>query len=188
MEKIVVSDVTLKALSEQNISLTFREKLNIVELLNASGVDSFELPTFIDCKENEIIYRTVLAKATNTIVKIPVPECSENLQLAIKCAKDCDNVVFQVVMPISTALMEYNYHLKASAMLDKIVEMIKSVKGSGKNVEFVALDAFRAEEGFAVKCAVEARKAGADVITICDDEGVALPEDYEKMVKEIKNA
>lgn len=188
MKKIVVSDVTLKAVSEQNISLTFREKLNIVELLNASGVDSFELPTIIDCKENEIIYRTVLAKATNAIVKIPVPESRENLQLAINCAKDCDNVVFQVVMPISTALMEYNYHLKASAMLDKIVEMIKDVKDAGKKVELVALDAFRAEEGFAIKCAIAAKNAGAEAITICDNEGVALPEDYEKLVKDIKDA
>ena len=165
MKKITVSDITLKAIEQQGLSLTFREKLAIAENIDASKVDAIEFPALINSKENEIIYRTIATSVKNAIVKIPVGVDDDGMAFALECVKNAKNFCLQVVMPISTAQMEYFYHLKAPAMQAKIGEMIKQAKGVCDCVEFVALDAFRAEEGFAVACAKTAFEAGASVIT-----------------------
>lgn len=188
MKKIVVSDITLKAIYEQDLSLTFREKLAIAEKLDASLVDAIELPVLKNSKENEVIYRTIASAVKNACVKIPVGFSEESLAVAVKCVSNAHKPCLQVVLPISTAQMEYFYHVKAPVMLEKIGALVKAAKEVCECVEFVALDAFRAEEGFAVKCVKTAYEAGAATVTIADDAGEAFPEDYATLIKEIKNA
>ncbi len=188
MRKIILSDVTLKAVKEQDLSLTFKEKLLIAEELDSARIDALELPALINSKENEIIYRTICSSVKNATVKIPVGDSLESLNNAYACVKGSNKVCLQIVMPVSTALMEYNYHLKAPTMQAKIVELISEAKKLTDCVEFVAEDAFRAEEGFVQSLAKSAFDAGACCITICDDNGDALAEDYAKIVNDIKSA
>lgn len=187
MKKITVSDVTLKVVSEKDLTLTFREKLSIAEKLDSLFVDAIELPALINSKENEVIYRTISSSIKNATVKIPVGDNFDSLKDAVSCVKDASKVCLQVVMPVSTVQMEYFYHLKAPLMQNKIAELVKAAKEYNDCVEFVALDAFRAEEGFLENCAKIAFEAGACAITVSDDAGQALPEDYTKIVKAIKS-
>ena len=187
MKKIAVSDVTLKSIYEQELSLTFREKLSIAEKLTAMKIDAIELPFLTDSKENEIIYRTIATSVKNATVKIPVGATEKSVEFAYGCVKGANRYSLQVVMPVSTAQMEYLYHLKAPQMLLKIEELVKTAKTYADDIEFVALDAFRAEDGFVSQCAKTAYLAGATTISISDDAGEALPDDYANMVKEIKS-
>lgn len=186
MKKITVSDVTLKAVQEQEISLTFREKLAIAEKLCAAHVDAIELPILINSKENEVIYRTIAQTVKDAVVKIPVGDNLQGVEHAAQCSKSANKACLQVVMPVSTAQMEYFYHLKAPAMLAKIGELVKAAKEANDCVEFVALDAFRAEQGFVEQCAKVAFENGACCMTVSDDAGEAFPEQYAAMVKSIK--
>jgi 2-isopropylmalate synthase len=90
-------------------------------------------------------------------------------------------------MPVSTAQMEYFYHVKANVMQEKIKELISASVNVCENVEFVARDAFRAEQGFVAQLAKVAYEAGAKEMTICDDAGVAFPEDFERIVNDVKS-
>ena len=107
MKKIIVSDNTLKVIEDQGILLTFREKLAIAEKLDVLGVDAVELPLLVNSKENEIVYRTISSVIKNAIVKIPVGIDSESLNVALNCVKDAKKSCLQVVVPVSTAQMEY---------------------------------------------------------------------------------
>lgn len=187
MKKICISDVTLKAVDEQSFSLTFREKLAIAEKLDGLMIDFIELPALTNSKETEIIYRTISSSLKNAVVKIPVGDSEQSLDFAVNCVKNAKEVCLQVIMPISTALMEYFYHLKAPMMQEKIANLVSLARAKCDMVEFVALDAFRAEEGFVESLAKTAFDNGASIITICDDEGVALPEDYPILIEKIKN-
>ena len=187
MKKICISDVTLKAVDEQEFSLTFREKLAIAEKLDSLLVDYIELPPQTNSKETEIIYRTISSSLKNATVKIPVGDSEQSLEFAVKCVKKAKRVCLQVVLPVSTALMEYIYHVKAPVMLEKIANLVSLAKAKYDLVEFVALDAFRAEDGFVEECAKIAFENGASIITICDNEGVALLEDYTNLIKKIKD-
>ncbi len=186
MKKNYVSDITLKAISEQDFSLTFREKLSVAEKLDLLKLDAIELPTLSSDKECEIIYRTIAESLKNTLVKVPVGSSDAEFNIALNCIKNAKNACLQVVMPISTAQMEYFYHLKAPAMLQKIAELVKKASGVCKNVEFVALDVFRAQEDFIKESIAVAQENGANIITLCDSEGNALPSDYENLIKKVR--
>ena len=188
MKKIIVSDVTLKVVEEQGVSLTFREKLAIAEKLDASGVDAIELPLFIDSKENEIVYRTIASAVKNATVKIPVGFDVDGVEVAASCVKDAKKSCLQIALPVSTAQMEYFYHVKAPVMQQKIAELVSAAASKSQCVEFVALDAFRAEDGVIETFAKVAAESGAKCITVCDDAGVAFPEDYAAVVQKIKSA
>lgn len=187
MKNIFVSDITLRAFEKQDTHLTFREKLSIAEKLDNALFDAIELPQLANTKESEIIYRTIATSLNNAMVCIPVGDNAESLDFAVKSVEKAKKVCLQVIMPVSTVQMEYFYHLKASAMQEKIANLIKLSKEKCENVEFVANDAFRAEQGFVETLAKVAFENGATAITICDDEGVAFPEDYENIVKSIKS-
>ena len=186
MKKIMVSDLTLKAVNEQDFSLTFREKLAIAENLLLAHVDAIELPALTESKENAVIYRTISSTVQGATVKVEVGDSLESLNYAAECVKVAKKACLQVVMPVSTAQMEYIYHLKAPAMQAKIGELVSAAKIECDCVEFVARDAFRAEDGFLEACVKTACEAGACCVTVCDDAGIAFPEDYAKLVKQIK--
>ncbi|MBE7087830.1 MAG: hypothetical protein E7369_05980 [Clostridiales bacterium] len=188
MKKINVSDFTLKVATEQDLSLTFRERLAIAEKLDALLLDAIELPALTCSKESEVIYRTIASSVKNATIKIPVGKDTDGVEFAFNCIKKAKKPCLQVIMPVSTVQMEYFHHLKSPAMLVKIEELIKSAKNFCETVEFVAQDAFRAEEGFIEQCAVAAFNAGASMMTFSDEAGEALPEDYENMVKKIKSS
>lgn len=184
MKKIYVSEITLNALKEQD--LTFREKLAISEKLDCAKVDFVELPALSDNKENEIIYRTIAENLNNATVSISVGADEESFELAVKCIKNAKKACLQVALPISTAQMEYFYHAKAPVMKEKIANLVKKASENCAVVEFVALDVFRAEEGFLVDCVKTATENGATIITLCDSEGGALPQNFANAVKQVK--
>lgn len=187
MKKIMVLDATLKTTIEQDLALAFREKLSIAQSLDAMGVNAIELPALTGCKEDEIIYRTIAESVKNATIKIAVGDNQLNIATAYNCVKGAQKVCLQVAMPVSTAQMEYGYHLKALAMQERIVSLVKTAREFSELVEFSALDAFRAEDGFLLSCVKSAVDAGATCVTICDDAGDAFPEDYAKVVSEIKS-
>ncbi len=186
MKRIYVSDITLKAICEQDCSLTFREKLSVAEKLDMLKIDEIELPTLKSDKECEIIYRTIAESLKNTVVKVSVGTTDAEFNLALNCIKNANKSCLQVILPVSTAQMEYFYHLKAPAMLEKIAELVKKASEVSGDVEFVALDVFRANIDFVKECITIAQDNGANIITLCDGEGSALPSEYENLIKAVR--
>lgn len=187
MKKITVSDITLNVVATMDMPLTFREKLAITESLDKSKVDAIELPAVNSSKENEVIYRTIASSVKNSTVMIDIGNTDDSIDLAYNCVKNAKKSGLQIVMPVSTAQMEYFYHLKAPAMQKLVEDLIKKATDLYETVEFVAKDAFRAEDGFLTAIAKTAYSAGAVQITLSDDNGDAFPEDYYNAVKEIKD-
>lgn len=185
MRKINVTDVTLRAYTEQKNTLSFREKLNIAQWLDTAGIDMIELPALVQEKEDAVICRTIAAAMKNASVAIDV---GKDAAAAWDCVKDTAAPVLQIVLPTSTVQMEYTYHLKAPKMLDKLAALCKEAAALCPNVEFVARDATRAEAGFIAACCKTAEENGATAVTLCDDSGIFFPEDYAAMVQEIKAA
>ncbi len=188
MKKIVISDVSLRAYAEQGSALSFREKLNAAQLLDAAGIDVLEFPFPISNKEDAVICRTIAAALKNARIAIPIGMTAEELEAALECAKETAQPRLQVVLPTSTVQMEYLYHLKAPKMLEKLAALCKAAADNGAEVEFVAQDASRAEEGFIAACCKIAEENGASAITLCDESGLLFPADAAKLVAEAKAA
>ena len=189
MRKIEITDITLKKLSQdRQVSLLFREKTAIAQGADKLGVDAVELAPVKSVREDTIIYKTVSQNVKNAVVAIPVGFTEEGVMEAWECVKDAQKARLQVEVPTSTVQMEYTYHVKADKMLEKIASLIKKAKELCADVEFSALDATRADEDFLIKAVKAAEENGANIITVCDDAGVSLPEEIASLVKKIKDA
>lgn len=187
MRKIEITDITLKKLSQDRaVSLLFREKTAIAACADALGVDAIELSPVKSVREDTIIYKTISHNVKNSIVAIPVGFNEEDVENAWECVKEAAKSRLQVELPISTVQMEYTYHMKSEKMLLKIAALTKKAKELCPDVEFSALDATRADEDFLIQSVKEAVANGANVITLCDDAGISLPEEIAALVKKVK--
>ena len=189
MKKIIISDITLKKISEDRaVSLLFREKSAIANCADAIGADVIEIPAVKSPREDKIIYKTIAQNIQNAIFAIPVGFNSDDVAIAWDCIKDAKAPRLQVELPVSTIQMEYTYHVKQAKMLEKISELIKAAKALCSDVEFSALDATRADEDFLISAVKEAESCGASMITLCDDAGASTPDDIAKLVSTVKEA
>lgn len=187
MKEIRISDITLKKLSqERDTALLFRDKTAIAVCAANLGADCVELAPVKSLREDTIIYKTICQNIKNSVVAIPVGFSAEEVKNAFDCIKEAKNPRLQIELPVSTVQMEYTYHIKAEKMLVKIGELIKEAKSYTEDVEFVALDATRADKEFLIQVIKEAEAQGATSVTISDDAGITLPEEISALVKDIK--
>ena len=189
MNKIKVTDITLKKLAtEREVALLFREKTAIAACAASLGTDAVELAPIKNLREDTIIYKTISQNIQNAFVAIPVGFSTDDVKAAWECVKDAKNPRLQIEVPVSTVQMEYTYHVKSDKMIAKIGELTKAAKELCSEVEFSALDATRADIDFLVAAAKEAEANGAEIITVCDDAGVSLPEEIASLVAKVKEA
>ncbi|MBE6658594.1 MAG: hypothetical protein E7604_09140 [Ruminococcaceae bacterium] len=189
MRNIVTSDITLRiAAEEKKTSLSFREKLQIVKSMDASGIDRIELPPMDGSKADAVVYRTIADTAVNCAVAIDAGMTEEEIAAAWDVIRSAKKPVLQIVISASTVQMEYKYHVKAPQMTEKIAALVGAAAALCGNVELVIHDATRAEEGFAAKCAQTAAEAGAASVTLCDDSGAFFPEDYAALIASVKSS
>ena len=189
MRTINVTDITLKNLSEDRaIMLLFREKSAIANCADKLGASSIELPAVKSLREDTIIYKTIAQNVQNAALAIPVGFNKEDVAAVWECIKDAKKPRIQVELPVSTIQMEYMYHVKQSAMLEKIGELVKEAKAFCDDVEFSALDATRADADFLIAAVREAESKGANIVTVCDDAGVSTPEEIGDLVAKVKEA
>ena len=182
MKKIIVSDVT-PVKTEELKKLTFRENLSVASAIDLTGADIINLPALINSKENEVIYRTIAETVQNAIVMVNAGDSEQSIETAYNCIKDAKNFGLIIALPVSTALMEYGYHLKASAMKDKIVSLCRVALTKTQNVEFVAKDAMRAEKGFVEEIAVAIKELGVDTLTIPTKRATLSPKTLRVLLK-----
>ena len=185
MKQIKVSDYSLRSLTESG-SLLFREKTAIASSIDNFGADAIELPPVENIKEDEVIYKTISSAIENCEICLPVGFDETKIEEVYGCIKTAKKPCLQVELPVSTVTMEYTYHLKADKMLKKAEILCKEAAKHCKNVEFIALDATRAQADYLAEIINVAAKAGAVSATICDDAGIAAPKDFEKTVRELK--
>ena len=112
MKKIYVSDISIRAYAEQKNALSFRDRLNVAELLDLSGVDGVELPAISNIKEDSVVCRTLASAMKNARVCICAGDSDESLEAAYNCVKGTSSPCIQIVLPTSTVQMEYLYHLR----------------------------------------------------------------------------
>lgn len=189
MRRINIADITLKKiLEERGQTLLFREKSAIAACADAIGADTIELPGVKSVREDTIIYKTIVKNVQNAVLAIPIGFSCEDVAVAFECIKGAKHPRLQVELPVSTIQMEYTYHVKQSAMFEKISELIKAAKAVCEDVEFSALDATRADEDFLISVVKAAQESGASMITVCDDAGTCTPDDIAILVAKVKAA
>jgi len=182
MKNIRIADTTL---CRENNSFSFKEKIEIARQLEKLEVDVIELPEIENSKTDVLLARTVSSFVKNSVLSVAAGKTDESISLAAEALANTGNASIRIELPVSPVGMEYTCHKKAPKMLEWISHAVSQAKNRVSSVEFCALDSTRAESDFLI-CAIEtAVKAGADRITLCDDAGSMLPDDFACFVENI---
>ena len=187
MRKITVSDYTLKELCGKNGSqLLFREKLSVSMAIARYGADVIELPPVRKAKEDAVVYKTISESVKGVRIALPVGSTVEGVETAAECIRSAEHPVLQVSLPVSTVQMEYMYRLKGDKMVALIKTLVEKCRSYSEEVEFEALDATRADFPFLIECINAASSAGATCISVSDDSGEMMSDEFASFVSEIK--
>ena len=182
MRNIRLSDSTLRL----NVSLSFREKIELSKLLDRLEVASIELPPIANPKIDSLLVKSIAAAVRTSALALPVGQTSEGVVAAWNALRGAKHPVLQVEAPMSPAQMEYFWHKKPAKLLEAIAELIAKCRVFCEDVEFVAGDACRGERSFLLSAIQTAIRAGATAVTLCDSAGLMLPDEIGAFVSGIR--
>jgi 2-isopropylmalate synthase len=186
-DRVIIFDTTLRD-GEQSpgATMTFEEKLEVADLLDALGVDVIEAG-FPVASDGDFEAVSAIAKRVKRATVAG---------LARAAAKDIDRAgeaLKQAVRPrihtfISTSPLHMKYKLQKSP--DEVFEMVTAQVTRARNwvadVEWSAEDGTRTEMDFLCRCVEAAIKAGATTINIPDTVGYTTPEEYEAIFRTVR--
>ena len=189
MRKIQIVDVSLREQAACNgSSLSFKEKIEVARQLDKLNVDAIETAPIVNGKNDIIFLHTLAPLMTRCILACPVgldPELLPDTWEALRAAK---HPRLNVVAPVSTVQMEYQFHKKPPVVLDMIRSQVKACRELCEDVELTLHDATRAELEFLAQVVRAGIEAGAGIITVCDTAGVMLPDEFNRFVTALNEA
>ena len=177
MQEVRISDVTMRQVNG-NLSLSFKEKLELSKLLDKLGVSVIELEGIERLKIDSLRIKSAAAAVKNSILAVPVQLDSDNVTAVWNALKEARRPRLQVVAPVSPVQMEYLFHKKPAAMLDAIRDTVSACKSLTQDVEFVADEATRSDRAFLISAVNTAIEAGASTVTVCDTAGAMLSDEF----------
>jgi len=130
--------------------------------------------------------RTMASFVKNATLSVAAGVTAESVELAAVALEGAAKPQIRIQLPVSPVGMEYTCHKKPDKMLAWISEIVAAAKQKGVAVEFCAVDATRADDGYLQKAIDAATEAGADAVSVWDSTGGRLPDDFAAFVKEIK--
>lgn len=181
MKKIILVDTTLAKAN----SFSFKEKIEIAKNLDKLCVDAVEIAEIENAKADILFVKTLSSFINKSVISVTCSKNTDSIDNAVKALCGAKNPRIKIEMPISPVGMEYTCHKKAPKMLAFIEEMVSYAKKFCADVEFSAVDATRADDGFLNQCVATAVKAGATSVTICDNACVLMPDDFANLVEKI---
>ena len=186
MEKILVSDITMKQLAKQGDgSLSFKGKLEVSKLLDKLAVPVIEIEGIRSARADALRIKSIAAAVKSSVVAVPVELSEESVEQTWEALKTARHPRLQVPAPVSTVQMEYLSRKKPDAMLKSIEETVRACAGKTEDVEFIAEDATRSDEAFLRRAVETAVEAGAKTVTVCDATGTLLPEELAAFLKNL---
>ena len=187
MREIRISDVTMRrAASVKELSLSFKEKLEIAKQLDHLGVSAVEVEGVTNPKADCLRIKSLASVVRNAVLAVPVEMNVENIDLVWSALKEAAHPRLIVKAAVSPARMEYVYRKKAGEMLEDIAMAITECRKRADEVDFIANDATRADGAFLRKAISRAIEAGATTITVCDAAGAMLPDEFAGFIRSLK--
>lgn len=182
MKRIIISDMTLPRHKE----LSFKEKIEIARHLDHLKADVIHMPKIENAKIDTLLIRTVSAFIKNSVICVDVGSDEEGVNTAFSAISGAKRARLSVSLPVSPVQMEYTFHKKPEKMLDLAKKLFSLASAKCDDVEFIAEDATRADKDFLRRVISSAFEAGVKTITLCDDEGVMLPDEFFAFFNDLK--
>ncbi len=186
MKQIILTDKTL--CSEGCATLSFREKMEVIKLLDGMRVDYIDFGKIQNAKTDPLLLSTVSPLLSYSRLCLYTGTDESEIAATVAALDHCKNAKIALCVPVSTVGMEYICHKKPAALLEVVDIVIRRLCACEATVEFCAQDATRAEPEFLKQILSGVIAAGATEITLCDNAGRHLPHEAERTIKAILEA
>ncbi len=184
--RVIIFDTTLRD-GEQSpgATMTFEEKLEVADLLDALGVDVIEAG-FPIASDGDFEAVSAIAK------RVKRASVAGLARAAFKDIDRCAEAVRHALRPrihtfVSTSPLHMKYKLQKSPeeVLAMVTAQVSRARNHVADVEWSAEDGTRTEMDFLCRCVEAAIKAGATTINIPDTVGYTVPDEYERIFREV---
>lgn len=182
MRRIGIADATL---CRADNAFSFKEKIDIARQLEKLDGDVIELPEIQNARIDTLLIKTISTFVKKNTISVAAGMSIESIENAAIALSTAAHPRIRIELPTSPVSMEYVCHKKPDKMLAWVEKVVSLAKEKCNSVEFCALDASRAESAFLDAVIQTAIASGADEITLCDDAGEMLPDDFADFVKNI---
>lgn len=187
-EKIIIFDTTLRD-GEQSpgASLDVKQKLEIAQQLKNLGIDVIEAGFPVSSPGDFAAVQTIASEVEGPIIcglARALPKDIERCTEAIKSAVHSRLHTFIGTSPIH---MKYQMKKSPAEILKMTYEAVKLARSLITDVEFSPMDATRTELNFLIEVISAAIEAGATTINIPDTVGYAVPEEFGRLIKTLRD-
>ena len=186
-KKIYIFDTTLRD-GEQTpgVSLNAKEKLEIAKNLEALGVDIIEAGFPVTSKGDFEGVKLIAQNIKNSTVNALARANKKDIDTAYEAIKEAKRKRIHTFLATSDVHMKYKLKMTREEVLEKIREMVSYARTLVDEVEFSPEDGSRTEKEFLYKVLETAIEAGATVLNIPDTVGYSTPNEFGKLIKDIK--
>ena len=186
MKKIVIADATLRLGGSAECAPGFKEKIEIVKVLDRLGVDVIETAQPLNGKSDILLLHSIVPLVSRGTVSCSLPIDEEAIAAGWQAISHAKHPRLHLMAPVSAAQIEYLCRKKPAAFLEVLKSALAKAKSFGAEVELSLVDATRAEIDFILQTIGAARETGVDLITLCDTAGVMLPGEMLAFVNKIR--
>ncbi len=186
-KRIKIFDTTLRD-GEQTpgVNLNVQEKLEIAKQLQKLGVDIMEAGFAIASPGDFEAIATIAREVKGVVVASLARAVEKDIDRAWEAVKEAENPRIHTFIATSDIHMKYKLKMTEEQVLERVAAMVKYAGKYCSDVEFSAEDASRTRPEFLYRVMEEAIKAGATVINIPDTVGYAVPEEFGRLIRGIR--
>jgi len=189
MDRVYIFDTTLRD-GEQSpgISLNVRQKLEIAEQLAKLGVDAIEAGFPITSQGDFEAVKTIADRVKGPKIVALARAVDIDIDRAWEAIKNSQNPCIHTFIATSDIHMERKLRKTRDEVLKMTEAAVKRARKYAPDVEFSPEDATRSDFDFLCRVLEIAVGSGATVINIPDTVGYALPDEFGKLIRELKVA
>lgn len=183
MSKIRIADTTL---CSEEVSYSFKEKIEIARQLENLNVDIIELAAISNARTDILLIKTIASFVKNSVISVCGGMTKESIDNAVVAISSANRGRIRIELPVSPVGMEYVCHKKPDKMIPFIASLISTAKEKAADVEFCAIDATRAEGDFLITAVNAAIEAGATAVSLYDSAAeTMMPDEFAAFAAEI---
>ena len=185
--RIWILDTTLRD-GEQapGFSVNLSEKIEVAKRLERLGVDIIEAGFPASSPGNLESVKAIAAVIKSSAVAALCRCVEKDIDAASEALSKAFNPRIHLFLATSPIHMEYKLKAAPDEVLEQAVAAVKYAKKFCADVEFSAEDAFRSDPDFICRVFGEVIKAGALTVNFPDTVGYAMPEEFGRRVRYVR--
>ena len=187
-DRVFIFDTTLRD-GEQSpgASMTFEEKLEVADMLDAMGVDIIEAGFPIASEGDFEAVSAIAKRVKNATVCGLARAAFKDIDRCADAVKHARRGRIHTFISTSPLHMKYKLQKDPAEVLEMVTAQVTRARNFVEDVEWSAEDGTRTEHDFLCRTVEAAIKAGATTINIPDTVGYTTPDEYEAVFRMLLN-